>query len=214
MSNFFRLTKNPRTGELSLDILNRGKFRVRFPNRELPRQFASKLKNTKVILIIKRLKSKNGLVKATTRIINNYDLPQKIDILIMLIICSVVIVATENRPVQAKITHTEPMDVKMSRLPDVMGRLPENLDKPLKASWYNYELNNIEWSRTHNTAASRDLERYSYHTVTNVANGKSVVVYINDWVENSDVAIDLSQHAFAQIADLKLGLINIIINLK
>ena len=142
----------------------------------------------------------------------------KVGILIMFIVCPLMILAVESwpkRPAQAKITHTAPMAVEQATsTPETRGRLPENPDKPLKSSWYPYWLNNIEWSRTHNTAASRDLERYSYHTVTNVANGKSVVVFINDFGPKSYTgrAIDLSQHAFAQIASLGIGEINVIIN--
>ena len=142
----------------------------------------------------------------------------KIDFLIMLIIFPLVIFAVESvpkRPAQAKITHTAPIVVELATsTPEIRGRLPENSDKPLEASWYPYFLGDIEWSWTHNTAASRDLERYSYHTVTNVANGKSVVVFINDYGPKSYTgrAIDLSQHAFAQIASLGIGEINVIIN--
>jgi len=142
----------------------------------------------------------------------------KIDFLIMLIIFPLVIFAVESvpkRPAQAKITHTAPIVVELATsTPEIRGRLPENSDKPLEASWYPYFLGDIEWSRTHNTAASRDLERYSYHTVTNVANGKSVKVYINDYGPKAYTgrAIDLSQHAFAQIANLAIGEIDVIIN--
>jgi len=79
------------------------------------------------------------------------------------------------------------------------------------ASWYDYQLEGVWYSKDHATAASRSLERYSYAKVTNISNGKSVVVRINDfgpeaWTERE---IDLSSYAFSQIADLKLGLVNV-----
>lgn len=81
------------------------------------------------------------------------------------------------------------------------------------ASWYDYTLKGIEWSKTHRTAASRTFKRYSMVKVTNTANGKSVEVYINDFGpeegQTPERIIDLSSHAFGQIADLKQGLINI-----
>ena len=77
------------------------------------------------------------------------------------------------------------------------------------SSWYDYSLNGIEWSKNHNTAASRDFPRYSMVRVTNLANGKSVDVYINDYIEHPERDIDLSSFAFSQIASLSLGLINV-----
>jgi rare lipoprotein A len=79
------------------------------------------------------------------------------------------------------------------------------------ASWYDYRLDGIVWSKNHLTAASRRFERYSYVKVTNQDNGKSVVVYINDfgpeeWTERE---IDLSSHAFSQLAPLSAGLIKV-----
>jgi len=81
------------------------------------------------------------------------------------------------------------------------------------ASWYDYSLNGIEWSKDHSTCASRDHKRYSTIRVTNMANGKSVECYVNDFGpelgQTPERHIDLSSHAFSQIADLKLGLINV-----
>jgi len=79
------------------------------------------------------------------------------------------------------------------------------------ASWYDYKLGDEWYSNTHETAASRSLERESYAKVTNIANGKSVVVRINDYgpAEFTGREIDLSSYAFAQIANLRDGLINV-----
>lgn len=83
------------------------------------------------------------------------------------------------------------------------------------ASYYDYTLDGIEWSKSHNTCASRDHKRYSTIRVTNPANGKSVDCYVNDYGpeigQTPERIIDLSSHAFNQIADLKLGLIEVII---
>ncbi|HPQ42911.1 MAG TPA: septal ring lytic transglycosylase RlpA family protein [Syntrophales bacterium] len=83
------------------------------------------------------------------------------------------------------------------------------------ASWYDYDINGIEWSKNHRTAASRDLPRYSMARVTNIENGKSVEVYINDYgpEEWTGRDIDLSSYAFSRIADLSLGLANVKIEL-
>ena len=93
------------------------------------------------------------------------------------------------------------------------------------ASWYDYSLSGIDWSKGHDTCAMRDFKRYSTVRVTNLANGKTVDCYINDYgpetceqriakgldkpEECIERIIDLSSHAFATIADLGIGLINV-----
>jgi rare lipoprotein A len=80
------------------------------------------------------------------------------------------------------------------------------------ASWYDYRLKNgVLWSVDHRTAASRTLKRYSTHTVTNIENGKSVEVYINDYGPEAWTGreIDLSSYAFSQIAELSRGLVKV-----
>jgi rare lipoprotein A (peptidoglycan hydrolase) len=64
-------------------------------------------------------------------------------------------------------------------------------------------------SKTRATCASRDFPRYSYLIVTNLDNGKSVRCFVNDYIEHPDRHVDLSSHAFKQIANLKLGLIQV-----
>jgi rare lipoprotein A (peptidoglycan hydrolase) len=85
------------------------------------------------------------------------------------------------------------------------------------ASWYDYSLDGIEWSKDHDTCASRDHKRYSTIRVTNLDNGKSVDCYVNDYGpelgQTPERHIDLSSHAFGQIADLKLGLVEVKIDL-
>lgn len=111
------------------------------------------------------------------------------------------------------------------------------------ASWYDYGLSHSlcqeyggpilevcldwanNWSKEHDTAASRSLPRYSYARITNLDNGKSVRVFINDYGPQScedrikngfddhdscqEREIDLSSHAFSQIADPILGLVKV-----
>lgn len=77
------------------------------------------------------------------------------------------------------------------------------------ASWYDYTLNGIEWSKAHRTCASRDLKRYSMARVTNIETGASVECFVNDYIEHPERDIDLSSHAFRQIADLKQGLVKV-----
>jgi len=81
------------------------------------------------------------------------------------------------------------------------------------ASWYDYDLNGIEWSISHDTCASRDFKRYGMVRVTNIDNGKSVECYVNDFGpelgQTPERHIDLSSHAFKQISDLGIGLINV-----
>jgi rare lipoprotein A (peptidoglycan hydrolase) len=81
-------------------------------------------------------------------------------------------------------------------------------------SWYDYKINGIDWSKTHFTCASRTLKRYSTAHVTNLANGKSVDCFVNDYGPEkwTNRIIDLSSAAFAEISELKLGLIKVNIN--
>ena len=95
------------------------------------------------------------------------------------------------------------------------------------ASWYSTECCNYNPDKTCPTASGRslyDLERkevlfaaswdYSFGTrlkVTNVENGKSVIVAILDRGPNKKLnrSLDLGKLAFSKIADLKKGLITI-----
>lgn len=82
------------------------------------------------------------------------------------------------------------------------------------ATRYDYDLG--EWdqrSKTHNTCALRITKRYGYYKVVNVDNGKSVVCFHNDYwpKEYTNNVIDLSSHAFAQIADKSTRIANVTI---
>jgi len=86
-----------------------------------------------------------------------------------------------------------------------------------KVSWYNYSLDTNDqkctenlrpcYSELNNTCASRDFVR---GTILKVSLGnKSVLCRVNDYVENEAVILDLSSHAFAELADLKIGIIDV-----
>lgn len=97
-----------------------------------------------------------------------------------------------------------------------------------KASWYDYKLLGVpNYSQTHGTAASKDFLRGAdlkvcrtipvYYQEEGIQDKpidvgsyqKCVEVYVNDYVVNPDVVIDLSSFAFSQLADLKLGIIEV-----
>jgi len=80
------------------------------------------------------------------------------------------------------------------------------------ASWYDYTLNinweDKEWSKTHDTCALRIYERYQTYRVC--TDDKCITCYHNDyWPKREDRVIDLSSHAFKQLAPLKLGLVHV-----
>lgn len=77
------------------------------------------------------------------------------------------------------------------------------------ASWYDYSLNGIEWSKIHRTCASRDLKRYTMARVTNIETGAAVECFVNDYIEHPERDIDLSSYAFKQIAPLSQGLVKV-----
>lgn len=92
-----------------------------------------------------------------------------------------------------------------------------------RASWYDYNLESLDqkciknnqqcYSKTHNTCAHRDFDKGSTLLVTNKANNKQVKCRVNDYVENLDVILDLSSHAFSEIAQLKTGIIDVKVEL-
>lgn len=87
------------------------------------------------------------------------------------------------------------------------------------ASWYDYDLNSKNqkclddncWSLTHSTCASKTFKRHSTITVENLANGKKVQCFVNDYGPTKETKreIDLSSFAFKQLAPLGSGLINV-----
>jgi hypothetical protein len=82
-------------------------------------------------------------------------------------------------------------------------------------SWYDYQLQGNRWSKTHDTCAMRDKER-RYQTFK-VCNDEWVCVdcYLNDyWPAREDRVIDLSSHAFRQLAPLSKGLVYVKVYLE
>ena len=80
------------------------------------------------------------------------------------------------------------------------------------ASWYDYSLNinsvQRERSKSHDTCALRIYERYQTYKVC--TDEKCITCYHNDfWPKREDRVIDLSSHAFKQLAPLKKGLIHV-----
>ena len=77
-----------------------------------------------------------------------------------------------------------------------------------------YTANGERYNENGYTCAMRNRTYDSIYKVTNVANGKSVIVRHNDYGPNKSLydngrRIDLSRAAFEQIADLKQGVITV-----
>ena len=81
------------------------------------------------------------------------------------------------------------------------------------ASWYDYTLNGIAWSRDHLTAASREFTRGTIVEVKNIATGNTVNVMINDYGPDEELhpdrLLDLSSYAFKEISSLHRGVIEV-----
>ena len=92
----------------------------------------------------------------------------------------------------------------------------EPLVDPLQkgiASWYDYDLPDYPaYSKDHDTCASRDYPKGTLLLVSNTE--IEVVCRVNDYVENPKVIIDLSSHAFSQLAPLSKGLIVVVVQEK
>lgn len=78
-----------------------------------------------------------------------------------------------------------------------------------KATWYDYQLNGSWYSKYNDTCALRIKERYHYYKVC--AWDKCVVCRQNDYwpAEYTNKVIDLSSHAFKQLAPLSRGVIEV-----
>lgn len=145
----------------------------------------------------------------------NKDIPKWLWITTLILLMSILIPIVQNYP---KFEQEQALDTQTAQgepETSVGGQILAKTGVVGLASWYDYSLDGIEWSKSHNTCASRDYKRYSTIRVTNPANGKSVDCYVNDYGPEigqiPERIIDLSSHAFNQIADLKLGLIEVII---
>jgi hypothetical protein len=152
------------------------------------------------------------------------DCPEWLWILLFLafIIAGSLIVANFDRiePGEVKLAQDEQIVAEQAKTP-----LDGKMTATGVASWYDYSLNGIKWSKDHDTCAVRDFKRYSMVRATNMDNGKSVDCYVNDYgpetceqrIEKGldkpgeciERIIDLSSHAFEQISDLGVGLANV-----
>ena len=93
------------------------------------------------------------------------------------------------------------------------------------ASWYDYDLRTADqkckpenypcYSQVTATCASRDYARGSMLKITRVSDGTEVICRVNDYgpEEATGRAIDLSSYAFSKLALLKLGLVEVTIEL-
>lgn len=89
----------------------------------------------------------------------------------------------------------------------------QQIEQPLYewwGSWYNYSLNingvKKIWSKDHDTCALRIYERYQTYKVC--SDDKCITCYHNDyWPTREDRVIDLSSHAFRQLAPLSRWLV-------
>ena len=80
------------------------------------------------------------------------------------------------------------------------------------SSWYDYSLNinweNVVWTRTHDVCALRIYERYKKYKVC--TDEKCIVCKQTDyWPKREDRVIDLSSHAFKQLAPLRKWVIRV-----
>lgn len=73
---------------------------------------------------------------------------------------------------------------------------------------------NLCYSQRFYTCASRDIPRGTEIYVENTETGKGIHCRVNDWVENPDVILDLSSHAFEELAPLSTGIIPIKIRIN
>jgi hypothetical protein len=89
----------------------------------------------------------------------------------------------------------------------------QQIEQPLYewwASWYDYSLNingvKKIWSKNHDTCALRIYERYQTYKVC--SDDKCITCYHNDHgPAREDRVIDLSSHAFKQLAPLSRWLV-------
>lgn len=96
---------------------------------------------------------------------------------------------------------------------DTEKQIKDEISGMVKASWYDYKLDGINWSLNHRTAASRDFPRGTMLNVCNPQNQKCVDVLVNDFGPDKSVfpdrGIDLSSYAFSQISNLNQGVTNV-----
>lgn len=109
----------------------------------------------------------------------------------------------------------KPLDYDFDYSP-VKESTTEQIEQPLYewwASWYDYKLWGKWWSKEHDTCALRIYERYQTYKVC--SDDKCITCYHNDfWPAREDRVIDLSSHAFRQLAPLSKGLVYVKVYLE
>ena len=116
-------------------------------------------------------------------------------------------------------TVMQPLDYDFDYSP-VVESTTVQIEQPLfewMASWYDYSLNikweNVVWTRTHDVCALRIYERYKHYRVC--TDDKCIVCKQTDyWPSREDRVIDLSSHAFKQLAPLSKGLVYVKVYLE
>lgn len=116
-------------------------------------------------------------------------------------------------------TVMQPLDYDFDYSP-VEESTTVQIEQPLfewMASWYDYSLNikweNVVWTRTHDVCALRIYERYKHYRVC--TDDKCIVCKQTDYgPSREDRVIDLSSHAFKQLAPLSKGLVYVKVYLE
>ena len=127
----------------------------------------------------------------------------KIITIIIAIVLSAILIKLSWRDTNGEVVRTTSYAVQNTPYLVATKSPPDR--EVVVASWYDYDLDKApEYSTYTATAASRDYPRETWLQVW--TDEKIVVVRVNDWVENPNVAIDLSSFAFQQLAPLSKGL--------
>lgn len=116
------------------------------------------------------------------------------------------------------ITHAEAPKVEEVKPVKAVPIAPKATVKPqsaaVTASWYDYSLKGIVYSKDHRTAASRDYPRGTMLRVCRADNSaKCVDVLVNDYGPQAwtGKSIDLSSFAFSQLEILSKGVVKVTI---
>jgi hypothetical protein len=102
----------------------------------------------------------------------------------------------------------QPLDSDLVQQPTVQEQSPF---LEWKATRYDYQLNGNRWSKTHDTCALRIHQRYWQYKVCIKWTDKCIVCKHNDYwpAEYTNKIIDLSSHAFKQLAPLSRWVVDV-----
>lgn len=108
----------------------------------------------------------------------------------------------------------KPLDYWMIPIVAVQERTEENIETTFlewKATWYDYKLNGKWYSKYNDTCALRIKERGWYYKVCIKGTDRCVVCRHNDYWPKEETwkIIDLSSHAFKQLAPLSRWVIEV-----